>query len=101
VDHVAEDFCRIGPGEADGRPRKPEPPRVRQRLGQIARVALQEPILRAVRLAMFPTDQVQVDLQNGKSEFMDVYLVEARSIKGLSGSPVFVRESVAVLQIPK
>jgi hypothetical protein len=54
------------------------------------------PILRHGNLAMFPADQVQVDLQNGKSEFMDVYLVEARSIKGLSGSPVFVRESVAV-----
>ena len=50
VDDVPEDFYRIRPREADRRPRKAEPPGVRQRLGQVARVALQKAILRAVRL---------------------------------------------------
>jgi hypothetical protein len=55
------------------------------------------PILRHGNLAMFPKDQVQVDLgKSGKSVFMDVYLVESRSIGGLSGSPVFVRQTASV-----
>ncbi len=44
------------------------------------------PIIRHGNIAMFPEDQIQTALG-----FADVYLVEARSIGGLSGSPVFVR----------
>jgi hypothetical protein len=49
------------------------------------------PILRHGTIAMLPDEQVQVE-----GHFADVYLVEARSIGGLSGSPVFVRKTVAL-----
>jgi hypothetical protein len=51
------------------------------------------PIVRTGAIAMFPREQVQVDIGDGRSHYMDVYLVESRSIGGLSGSPVFVRET--------
>ncbi len=44
------------------------------------------PIIRHGNVAMFPEDQIQTEFG-----FADAYLVEARSIGGLSGSPVFVR----------
>ena len=44
------------------------------------------PIVRHGNLAMVPEEQIQTEMG-----FADVYLVEARSIGGLSGSPVFVR----------
>lgn len=44
------------------------------------------PILRHGNIAMMPTEQLQTGLG-----YADVYLVEARSLGGLSGSPVFVR----------
>lgn len=47
------------------------------------------PIVRHGNVAMLPRQQIQTDYG-----FADVYLVEARSIGGLSGSPVFVRETV-------
>jgi hypothetical protein len=40
---------------------------------------------------MIPEEQIQTDLG-----FADVFLVEARSIGGLSGSPVLVRETVGL-----
>lgn len=43
------------------------------------------PIVRCGNIAMMPTEQVQTELG-----YTDVYLVEARSIGGMSGSPVFV-----------
>jgi hypothetical protein len=46
------------------------------------------PIVRTGNIAMMPTEQIQTDLG-----YTDVYLVEARSIGGMSGSPVFVRPS--------
>jgi hypothetical protein len=49
------------------------------------------PIVRHGNIAMFPEEQIQTELG-----FADVYLVEARSIGGLSGSPVFVRETIAI-----
>jgi len=49
------------------------------------------PIVRHGNIAMIPDGQIQTDLG-----YADVYLVEARSIGGLSGSPVFVRPSVEV-----
>jgi hypothetical protein len=47
------------------------------------------PIVRHGNIAMMPGEQIQTDLG-----FADVYLVEARSMGGLSGSPVFVRPTV-------
>jgi hypothetical protein len=49
------------------------------------------PIVRHGNVAMLPGEQIQTELG-----FADVYLVEARSIGGLSGSPVFVRETIAM-----
>jgi hypothetical protein len=40
---------------------------------------------------MLPDEQIQVD-----GGFADVYLVEARSVGGMSGSPVFVRPTMAL-----
>jgi hypothetical protein len=48
-------------------------------------------IVRHGNIAMLPDEPIQVD--NG---FAEVYLVEARSIGGLSGSPVFVRKSISL-----
>ena len=42
------------------------------------------PILRMGNLAAYPQERVQVE-----GVEMDAYLIEARSIGGLSGSPVF------------
>ena len=47
------------------------------------------PILRHGNLAMLPDQPIQVE-----SGFAEVYLIEARSIGGISGSPVFVRQTV-------
>jgi hypothetical protein len=47
------------------------------------------PIVRHGNVAMLPTEQVQTDLG-----YTDAYLVEVRSIGGLSGSPVFVRHTI-------
>jgi hypothetical protein len=47
------------------------------------------PIVRHGNIAMLPTEQIQTELG-----YADVILVEARSIGGLSGSPVFVRETI-------
>jgi len=49
------------------------------------------PIVRHGNIAMLPDEQIQTELG-----YADVYLVEARSIGGISGSPVFVRETVTL-----
>lgn len=49
------------------------------------------PIVRHGNIAMLPTEQIQT-----RAGYADVVLVEARSIGGLSGSPVFVRETLQV-----
>jgi hypothetical protein len=49
------------------------------------------PIVRYGNVAMMPREQIQTELG-----FAEVYLVEARSIGGLSGSPVFVRETLHI-----
>lgn len=49
------------------------------------------PIVRHGNVAMIPEEQIQTDLG-----FTDVYLVEGRSIGGLSGSPVFVRRTESI-----
>jgi len=50
-----------------------------------------QPILRHGNLAMLPNKQIQTEYG-----FADVYLIEARSIGGISGSPVYIRETIAV-----
>jgi hypothetical protein len=47
------------------------------------------PILRQGNLAMMPAEQIQTELG-----YADMYLVEARSLGGISGSPVFVRPTI-------
>jgi hypothetical protein len=47
------------------------------------------PIVRAGNIAMMPTEQIQTELGH-----TDVFLVEARSIGGMSGSPIFVRPTL-------
>jgi hypothetical protein len=49
------------------------------------------PIVRHGNIAMLPDGPIQTN-----EGFMDAYLVEARSIGGLSGPPVFVRETVSM-----
>jgi hypothetical protein len=49
------------------------------------------PMVRHGNIAMLPTQQIQT-----KNGFADIYLIEARSIGGLSGSPVFARETVVL-----
>ena len=49
------------------------------------------PIVRLGNIAMMPEEQVQTDLG-----YADVYLVEARSLGGLSGSPIFVRPTIRI-----
>lgn len=50
------------------------------------------PIVRHGNVAMLPTEQIQTDLG-----YADVYLIEARSIGGMSGSPVWIRPSLLML----
>jgi hypothetical protein len=47
------------------------------------------PIMRMGNLAMFPVDPIVVE--HGT---MEAYLIEARSIGGISGSPVFVKQTI-------
>ena len=49
------------------------------------------PIVRHGNISMIPEEQIQTELG-----FADVYLVEGRSIGGLSGSPVFVRRTITL-----
>jgi hypothetical protein len=51
------------------------------------------PIVRTGNIAMMPTDKMPVNDGEGET---DVYLVEGRSIGGLSGSPVFVRHTISI-----
>jgi hypothetical protein len=50
------------------------------------------PLVRHGNLAMIPTEQLQTELG-----YADVYLVEARSIGGLSGSPVWIRPTLLMI----
>jgi hypothetical protein len=52
------------------------------------------PILRHGILAMIPDEPIQVD-----EGFAEVYLIEAHSIGGISGSPVFIRKTVVIDQL--
>src|SRR5579863_6440875 len=49
------------------------------------------PMVRHGNLAMLPNQQIQTS-----EGYQDIYLIEARSIGGFSGSPVFVRETVVL-----
>jgi hypothetical protein len=50
-----------------------------------------EPVVRIGNIAMLPRDPIPSALY-GKQVYMDAYLIEVRSIGGLSGSPVFAEE---------
>lgn len=52
------------------------------------------PIVRTGTLAMLPNERIPI--ANWPTQSMEAYLIEARSISGLSGSPVFVQRSVRV-----
>lgn len=55
------------------------------------------PIVRHGNVAMLPSEQIQTEYG-----YADVYLVEARSIGGISGSPVFVRPPLRYgIEMPK
>jgi hypothetical protein len=54
------------------------------------------PLLRYGNLAMVPDGPIQVE-----SSFADVYLTEARSIGGISGSPVFIRPTAMMKATPR
>jgi hypothetical protein len=49
------------------------------------------PIVRHGNISMMPEEQIQTEFG-----YADVYLVEARSLGGLSGSPVFVRPTMKI-----
>lgn len=49
------------------------------------------PIVRFGNVSMMPAEQIQTDLG-----YTEMYLVEARSIGGMSGSPVFVRPTLSM-----
>ena len=55
-----------------------------------------KPIVRHGNIAMMPDEPIQTD-----DGYEEVYLIEARSIGGLSGSPVFVRETVQLVSKDK
>jgi hypothetical protein len=50
-----------------------------------------QPIIRIGNIAMIPDEVIPTELGN-----VEAYLVEARSIGGLSGSPAFVRKTVPI-----
>jgi hypothetical protein len=55
------------------------------------------PIVRAGHLAMIPSEEIP--LKNWVSPTIPAYLIEMRSLGGLSGSPVFVQRSIKVQRI--
>lgn len=52
---------------------------------------INQPIVRMGNIALMPIEPIPTNLGN-----IEAYLIEARSIGGLSGSPAFVRETVAL-----
>jgi hypothetical protein len=52
-------------------------------------------LVRTGNIAMMPSEKVPgIEIEEGRPVESEVYLIEARSVGGLSGSPVFVRETV-------
>jgi hypothetical protein len=62
---------------------------------KITKTAQNVPIVRIGNLAMMPGERIPF-----KNGMVDAYLLESRSIGGLSGSPVFVRETVRIKGLP-
>jgi hypothetical protein len=54
------------------------------------------PLLHFGNLIGLPTEKVPIEIEDGKKGLADAYLVEVRSIKGLSGSPVFLSKPISV-----
>jgi hypothetical protein len=57
---------------------------------KVTDTARQHPIVRIGNLAMMPGERISFK----DDKLIDAYLIESRSIGGLSGSPVFVRETI-------
>jgi len=57
-------------------------------------VSRNQPIVRIGNIAMLPQERIQVE-----GRFSEVHLVEARSIGGMSGSPVFINKLAYTRQI--
>jgi hypothetical protein len=55
------------------------------------------PIVRVGNIAMFPNERVQVKTPKNQTLEVDGFLVEARSIGAGSGSPVFARQTIYIL----
>jgi hypothetical protein len=54
------------------------------------------PICRTGNIAMYPEEKIAAKDAQGRRRDIDAFLVEARSIGGLSGSPVFARYTINV-----
>lgn len=54
------------------------------------------PIARTGNIAMFPDEKIPVQDHRGYRKAIDGFVIEARSIGGLSGSPVFARRSMSI-----
>lgn len=52
------------------------------------------PILRTGNIAMMNEEPIKIEIESGQCHYSDLYLIELRSIGGLSGSPVFVHKNV-------
>jgi hypothetical protein len=82
TDEVIKD-CEIGPGDEVS---------VLGLFSHKAGDKKDHPIVRVGNIAMMPEEKIRVQ----KFGLIDAYLIEARSLGGISGSPVFVRETLNV-----
>jgi len=57
-------------------------------------IAKNVPIVRIGNVAMMPTEKIPFPTDERPNQLLHAYLVESRSIGGLSGSPVFIRETI-------
>ena len=55
------------------------------------------PIVRVGNIAMFPNERVKVKTPTNQELEVDGFLVEARSIQAASGSPVFARQTIYIV----
>jgi hypothetical protein len=52
------------------------------------------PVVRIGNVAMMPTEKIPFPTDDRPQQVLHAYLLESRSIGGLSGSPVFIRETI-------
>jgi hypothetical protein len=65
--------------------------------------SLNLPMVYSGGIALMPPagERIPVGGAGGKTEWVEGYLIESRAISGASGSPVFVRNSVSITDIPE